>query len=111
MAKPFFEKLLLLVSDRDLENEADSDLEVKHLFSGAALYSDQVICASWSPAGLAFKLPDSEVTELISSGKAQPLKYFAKGHIKKGYAVFEKPELSKQSKWKNYFLKSIKQSK
>ena len=111
MAKPYFEKLKLLVSDLNLENEADTVLEVKHLFSGAALYSDQVICASWSPAGLAFKLLNSEVTELISSGKAQPLKYFVKGHIKKGYAVFENPELSKQSKWKIYFLRSIKQTK
>lgn len=53
-------------------------MEVKHFFSGAALYVNATICASWSPVGLAFKLPDREVASLISNGGAKPLQYFPK---------------------------------
>lgn len=110
MAKEYLEKLSSLILRLNIEKEADSRIEVKHLFTGAALYVNQVICASWSPAGLAFKLPEKEVASLISSGKARPLKYFPKGRIKKGYALFESPEKSKPSRWKGYFVKAIKHS-
>jgi len=60
-----------------------------------------------SKSGLAFKLSESEVDKLIASKKAVPLKYFEKGHIKKGYAMFENPEDEKLAKWKKYFLKAI----
>lgn len=84
-------------------------IEVKHFFSGAALYVDGTICASWSPQGLAFKLPEQEAESLIAKGKAKPLKYFAKGHIKKGYALFEDPESRDAVTWKKYFLKAVQQ--
>jgi len=85
VAKFYLEKLTQLVSDLDIEDELAVALEVKHFFSGAALYADKVICASWSPAGIAFKLPQSEVAELIASGIAKPLKEvvrFAWTHIR-----------------------------
>ncbi len=110
MAKVYLEKLSCLISDLDLSNSVSAKLETKHFFSGAALYADQVICASWSPAGLAFKLPAPEVEKLLASGKAKPLKYFEKGRVKKGYAVFDNPDTSKKARWKNYFLRAIDQS-
>ena len=110
MAKEYLEKLSSLVERLNIKEEADHPIEVKHLFSGAALYVNKIICASWSPVGLAFKLPEKEVVNLINSGKAMPLKYFPKGHVKKGYALFESPESSKPSRWKSYFVKSIKYS-
>jgi len=82
----------------------DSPLEVKHFFSGAALYVDGKFCVSWSPVGLAFKLPEPEVSNLINSGKAKSLKYFPNGNIKKGYALFENPGLSNPNRWKPYFI-------
>jgi TfoX/Sxy family transcriptional regulator of competence genes len=109
MAKLYFEKLSQLVSDLDLNAEVNTDLEIKHFFSGAALYVDKKLCASWSPGGLAFKLSSTEADKLISSGRAEPLKYFEKGHVKKGYALFKDPESSKKNRWKNYFLKAIVQ--
>jgi hypothetical protein len=109
MATEYFEKLSQLISILEIEDEVTAQLEVKHFFSGAALYANEIICVSWSPVGLAFKLPELEVTELISSGKARPLKYFDNGHVKKGYAMFENPEAEKTSMWKNYFIKAIKQ--
>ena len=79
MAKVYLEKLSQLISDLAIENEVAAQVETKHFFRGAALYANEVICASWSSAGLAFKLPESEVTKLIASGKAKPLKYFENG--------------------------------
>ena len=110
MAKKYFEKLSGLILRLNIEKEIDYQIEVKHLFTGAALYANEVVCASWSPAGLAFKLPKKEVASLISSGKAMSLKYFPKGHVKKGYALFESPENSKSSRWKAYLVKAIKHS-
>lgn len=102
------EKLSGLISRMNIEKEVEDRLEVKHLFTGAALYVNKVICVSWSPVGLAFKLSEKEVASLISSGKAKPLKYFPEGHVKKGYALFESPEKSRPSRWKAYFVKAIK---
>src|SRR5213080_2198376 len=76
MAKEYLQKLSALILRLDIEKEVDCRIEVKHLFTGAALYVNKVICASWSTVGLAFKLPEKEVASLISSGKAKPLKYF-----------------------------------
>ena len=84
-------------------------MEVKHFFSGAALYIDETICVSWSPAGLAFKLSETKVTKLISSGQAKELKYFPKGHVKKGYVLFENPEDRKSSYWKKYIIMASQQ--
>ena len=110
MAKKYLEKLSELVLRLKIEKDVDCRIEVKHLFTGAALYVNKVICASWSPVGLAFKLPEKEVAILIGSGKAKPLRYFPKGHVKKGYALFESPEKSKPRSWKAYFVKAVKYS-
>ena len=109
MAKIYFEKLNRLITDLEIEKQVDVQLEVKHFFNGATLYANEVTCISWSPAGLAFKLPESEVAELIRSGKGSSLRYFAKGHIKKGYVTFENPEVENDSHWEEYFLKAIEQ--
>jgi len=103
MAKVYLEKLSVLVSSLKLSDEITGSIEAKHFFSGAALYVNGTICVSWSPVGLPFKLPQRDVEQLINSGKAKPLKYFPKGHIKKGYALFESPEEKKPTYWKKYF--------
>jgi TfoX/Sxy family transcriptional regulator of competence genes len=110
MAKEYLEKLSGLILRLNIEKEANSRIEVKHFFTGAALYVNKVICASWSPVGLAFKLPEKEVVNLINSGRARPLKYFPNGHVKRGYALFEAPEKSRPNRWKAYFVKAIKHS-
>ncbi len=106
MAKIYYEKLSSLIIKLDVKTEIAKPMEVKHFFSGAALYVNQTICASWSPAGLAFKLPEQEADKLINSGKAIPLKYFPNGHVKKGYALFSKPDDIKPKQLKKYFITS-----
>jgi TfoX/Sxy family transcriptional regulator of competence genes len=110
MAKEYFEKLSNLISELSIEDETAAPLEVKHFFSGAALYVDGTIRATWSPVGMAFKLGESEANQLINNGKAIPLKYFPNGHVKKDYALFENPSMSEPSPWKEYFIKSIRKS-
>lgn len=63
MAKEYLEKLSNLLKETDIKNEVSQSVEVKHFFSGAALYVDNTICASWSTVGLAFKLPEQEVNK------------------------------------------------
>ena len=110
MARAYFEKLSQLVEELEIRNQVTVDLKTRHFFSGAALYANNTICASWSPVGLAFKLVDVEAENLIKEGKAKPLRYFAKGKIKKGYVLFENPEIKPNSNWNDYLLSAIKQS-
>ncbi len=109
MVKVYFEKLSSLITKLKIEKEIPKKIETKHFFSGAALYVNDILCVSWSPVGLAFKLPEKDVDKLIKSGKAIPLKYFPKGHIKKGYALFQNPDNEIQSYWLKYFKLSAKQ--
>lgn len=106
MAKEYLDKLSKLVTDLKMEEEAFGPLEVKHFFSGAVLYINGAIIASLSPVGLAFKLGKQDVADLIAKGKAKPLQYFPGGHIKKGYALFENPDLDRAGQWKKYLLKT-----
>lgn len=110
MAKEYLEKLSKLVKELKIEEKVSSSVEVKHFFSGAALYINGTICASWSPVGLAFKLPEQEAEDLIAKGEAKPLKYFPKGHIKKGYALFDNPGSRRSNQWRKYFLKAAQQA-
>ena len=109
MAKEYFEKLSILINELNINNEVVQKIEVKHFFSGAALYANKSICVSWSPVGLAFKLPENKISTLLKNGKAIPLRYFPNGNIKKDYALFENPDDKKQIFWKKYFLETLGQ--
>jgi TfoX/Sxy family transcriptional regulator of competence genes len=110
MSKLYCEKLAGLISALDFGEELKAELTVKHYFNGAAVYADKTMCASWSPVGLAFRLPATEVAELIANGQAKPLKYFAKGRIKKGYVLFDNPESKQRPALKAYLLKAADQA-
>ena len=107
MVKEYFEKLSNLIIEFDLEAEIDVPTEVKDFFTGAVLYVNKEIRVSLSPVGLAIKLPEKKVETLIKSGCAKPFKYYSKGPIKQGYALFESPDLTNIEEWKRYFLESI----
>jgi len=109
MAKVYYKKLSNLLIELDIKKDVTQSMDVKHFFSGAALYVNQSICASWSPVGLAFKMPEHEANKLINSGEAIPLKYFPKGNVKKGYALFENPNIIKTEQLKKYFIISAQQ--
>ena len=109
MAKEYLEKLSSQINELKIESEIDFSIEMKHFISGAALYINGTICALWFPGGLAFKLSDTEVAKLLRSGIAKPQKYFLQDHIKKGYALFEEPDITKSVQWKKYFILAAQQ--
>lgn len=94
MAHPYLDQIQELVNDIDLGN---SEVVCKHFFSGAAVYANGKIVASLSPKGLAFKLTESRCAEVLSEGLANPLRYFEKSPIKRGYVLFpDKDQLRKE---------------
>jgi len=107
MVKEYFDKLSKLIIEFDLEAEIDVPTEVKDFYTGAVLYVNKAIRVSLSPVGLAIKLPEKMVKTLLKNGSAKPFKYYSKGPIKQGYALFESPDLTNIEEWKGYFLESI----
>ena len=104
MAQPYLDQLQELVSPNcDLYDE----MTCKHFFSGAALYFNDRICASYTLKGLAFKLPLERCDELISQGRAVPLRYFNKSPVKKGYVLLPDWEKLSNTEISNYLLECV----
>lgn len=61
-------------------------LECKRFFGGAAAYADNRIFMTLTAVGLALKLPE-ELREALLREGGKPLRYFARGHIKKEYVI------------------------
>jgi len=59
MAKEYLDRLNDLMAEIAPDVSTTANLEVKHFFSGAAVYADGRICISLTPAGFALKLPNS----------------------------------------------------
>ena len=108
MAHPFLSQLELLT---DAHLSGVSNIECKHFFGGAALYSNGIICASLTPVGLAFKLSTIRCSELMESGAARPLKYFQKSPIKKDYVLFPEFEKLDEDTIAAYFGEAVAQTK
>ncbi len=107
MVKEYYEKLSKLINEIDLEADVDVPTEVKDFYTGAVLYVKKAIRVSLSPVGLAIVLPEKKVETLIKNGRAKPFKYYSKGPVKQGYALFESPDLKNIEEWKKYILESI----
>ena len=87
MAKEYLERLSAVVAETTARSRRKARLECKHFFGGAALYVDGRICASLTPVGFAVKLPQSDRTALLAARHARPLRYFARGPVKKEYVI------------------------
>jgi TfoX/Sxy family transcriptional regulator of competence genes len=107
MAHPYLEQLQGLVRIID---RRDVELVCKHFFSGAALYVNGKMCASLSPAGLAFKLGKQRSEELIASQVAVPLCYFKGAPIKRDYVLFPESLELKSGTFYAYCNESIEYS-
>ena len=94
MTKEYVERLSELIKRANLEKLENVKLEVKHFFSGAAVYVNSSICITLTPVGLAIKLPEQLRNKLIKQKDAKPLRYFVKGPIKKDYAVLPESMLT-----------------
>ena len=83
-------------------------LEVKHFFSGAALYVNGKIFATLTPKGFAIKLPADIIKGLLEEKKAKPLCYFPKAPVKKGYALLSKEVIKNTKLVKKLAILSMK---
>jgi TfoX/Sxy family transcriptional regulator of competence genes len=87
MAKMYFNRLTEMLADIAPEISAPANLEIKHFFSGAAVYADGRICITFTPAGLALKLPKALREELLREEGTRQLQYFPNSPVKKDYVV------------------------
>ena len=94
MAKEYFEKLSELIKRAKLGKLKNAKLEIKHFFSGAAVYVNSSICITLTPVGLAIKLPEQLRNKLIKQKGSKPLRYFVKGPIKKDYVALSESMLT-----------------
>ena len=91
MAKLYYERLSALMAGIAPNLSTKANLEVKHFFSGAAVYAEKRICISLTPAGFGLKLPGYLRDELMEEEGAQALRYFPNAPIKKDYVIL--PEM------------------
>ena len=89
MSEPYLRDLQSLLTQAAPKGGRVVTITCKHFFSGAAAYVDGHIFMSFTPVGVALKLPEEARTELHKQG-AKPLRYFPKGPIKKDYMVVPK---------------------
>ncbi len=89
MAEPYLRDLQDLLAAAAPKGGRVVTVTCKHFFSGAAAYVDGHIFMSFTPVGLALKLPEAARADLGKQG-GEPLRYFPKGPIKKDYVVVSK---------------------
>jgi TfoX/Sxy family transcriptional regulator of competence genes len=93
MAKEYLDRLNNFMADITPGIPTQASLEIRHFFSGAAVYADGRICVSLTPAGFALKLPEVLRAELQEKEGAKNLRYFPKAPIKKDYVVLSQRSL------------------
>ena len=82
MAKKYLDKLSELMKRVALGRFGKAKLELKHFFSGAAVYANGKICMTLTPVGFAIKLPERSRNILMKQKGTKAFRYFPKGHVK-----------------------------
>lgn len=85
MSDEYRRQIETLIDDARLP--ADCDISYKNVFGAVAAYANGKIFMTCGKFGLALKLPDDTCGSLMAEGAGEPLRYFAKGHIKRNYVV------------------------
>jgi len=80
----------------------------KNVFGAVGLFVDGRIFASSGKFGIALRLPEEVLTDLFQNKRAKRLKYFAKGRIKKEYAVIPPRILRRQREIRSLVHKSVR---
>ncbi|MCE7733951.1 MAG: TfoX/Sxy family protein [Candidatus Heimdallarchaeota archaeon] len=87
VVQKYLDELSIIISEAITDNISETDLQFKHFFSGAAAYVKDKIFCTYTPSGIAVKIPANERAKLITSKKGSELRYFPKAPIKKDYIV------------------------
>ena len=107
MAHEYLVQLSTLLKSSTAGRFKDIKLEYKHFFSGAAVYANERICMTLTPAGFAIKLPENSRNTLVNEHGAKPLRYFPKGPIKKDYVVLPESMLKDMKALRRWVKMSI----
>ena len=107
MTKEYLEKLTELFKQINSKKISDTNFEIKHFFSGAAIYVNCSICISLTPVGFAIKLPEESRNALMKQRGVKQLRYFPKGHIKKEYVVLPKRIIDDKKVFRQLIRKSF----
>ena len=108
MTKEYLEKLSELMNRVFPKGFKNVKIEFKHFFSGAACYREGKICGSLTPKGLALKFSAKCCDELISSGRGEPLRYFATLPVKNNYVLFPHYQALALSEIRTLFDQSLR---
>jgi len=107
MTKEYLDKLSDLINKIYASKPVDLQLDIKHFFSGAAVYANGKICITLTPVGLAMKLPEKNRIKLLKEKGVKHLRYFPKAPIKKEYVVFSESKIKDLSGLKKLIKTSI----
>ncbi len=107
MAEAQLRKLRSLIGGFLADPDRKDIIECKHFFSGAAAYANGHIFMTLTTVGLALKLPQDSRDLLIGNG-ATPLRYFAKGPIKKDYVLVPKRLANDEERLASWIRESIR---
>ncbi|MCR4300477.1 MAG: TfoX/Sxy family protein [Sulfuricaulis sp.] len=108
MAQEYLQQLTVLLKQTTSGRFKGVKLECKHFFSGAAVFAAGRKCITYTPVGLALKLPKESLSTLMTDKGATPLCYFPKGPIKKGYVILPKAMLKDMKALRHWVKVSIK---
>lgn len=87
---------------------SQTNLLVKHFFSGAAAYIDNKIFCTYTPKGIAVKLSKVKRENLITSKKGAELRYFPKAPIKKDYVILNHEILANEEELNYWICEALK---
>ena len=107
MAEPYLERLTETIASLDISSSDEMVLELKHFFSGAALYVNGKICVTLTPAGFGLKLPQVSINQLIDVGDGKELRYFDNAPIKKEYVALSQSVIDDPDRLKSLIRQSI----
>ncbi len=107
MAKEYLEHLSKMMAQIQLQLPDDASLECRHFFSGAAVYVNNRIFLTLTPAGFALKLSEQTRTYLLDQRGAKPLRYFAKSPVKKDYVVLPNASLDNIEALRKWVQRSV----
>ena len=107
LAEPYLERLTETIASLDISTSDEMVLELKHFFSGAALYVNGKICVTLTPAGFGLKLPQVSINQLIDVGDGKELRYFDNAPIKKEYVALSQSIMNDPDRLKTMMRQSM----
>ena len=99
MVQKYLDELSKIVNETVSKEFSQENIRYKHFFNGAAAYANDKIFCTYTPSGIAVKLPIEKRDNLIAMNKGSELRYFAKSPVKKEYVVINEENIKELKFW------------